>query len=120
MGTSDPEKLNWLRLARSSGIGPVTIRDLIAYFGSAAKALEALPDLARRGGGARPVRLFPRSDAEREIEKLAKRGARLIARPEPDYPEALAALEDAPPVITVKGRAELLEGSKIALVGARN
>src|SRR3954465_5716638 len=102
MGTSDPEKLNWLRLARSSGIGPVTIRDLIAYFGTAAKALDALPDLARRGGGARHVRLCSKQEAEREIEGLAKRGARLVARPEPDYPEALAGFNDSPPVITVK------------------
>jgi DNA processing protein len=114
------ERLDWLRLARSGGIGPVTIRDLIGFYGTAAKALEALPDLVRRGGGARPVRICSRQDAEREIETLFKRGARLIARPDPDYPEALAALEDAPPVITIKGRTELLERDKIALVGARN
>jgi len=114
------ERLDWLRLARSSGIGPVTIRDLIAYCGTATKALEALPDLARRGGGARPVRICAKSDAEREIESLTKLGARLIAKPDPDYPEALAALEDAPPVITVKGRGALLQPTKIALVGARN
>jgi DNA processing protein len=120
MGISNQERLDWLRLARSSGIGPITIRDLIAYFGTAAKALEALPDLARRGGGRRPVRLCTKQEAEREIAALAKLGARLIVRPEPDYPEALAALEDAPPVITVKGRTELLKPDKIALVGARN
>ena len=120
MGIGDNERLDWLRLARSSGIGPVTIRDLIAYFGTAAKALDALPDLARRGGGRRPVRLASRQEAERELETLAKCRARLIARPEPDYPEALAALEDAPPVIAVKGRAELLKPDKIGLVGARN
>jgi DNA processing protein len=120
MGMSAQERLDWLRLARSGGIGPVTIRDLIAFYGTATKALEALPDLVRRGGGVRPVRICARQDAEREIEALAKRGARLIARPDPDYPEALAALEDAPPVITVKGRAELLQPEKIALVGARN
>jgi DNA processing protein len=114
------ERLDWLRLARSSGIGPVTIRDLVAYCGTATKAVEALPELARRGGGARPVRICSKPDAEREIEILAKLGARLIAKPDPDYPEALAALEDAPPVITVKGRGTLLEPSKIALVGARN
>src|SRR5690349_16292461 len=114
------ERLDWLRLGRSGGIGPVTLRDLIGFDGTAAKALEALPDLVRRGGGARPVRICSKSDAEREIETLSKRGARLIARPDPEYPEALAALEDAPPVITVKGRAELLEQDKIALVGARN
>jgi DNA processing protein len=66
------------------------------------------------------VRLCPKPEAEREIETLAKRGARLIARPESEYPEALAALEDAPPVIAVRGRAELLVRPKIALVGARN
>jgi DNA processing protein len=120
MRIGDQESLDWLRLARSSGIGPITIRDLIAYFGTAAKALEALPDLARRGGGRRPVRLCTKQEAEREIAALAKLGARLIVRPEPDYPEALAALEDAPPVITVKGRTELLKPDKIALVGARN
>jgi DNA processing protein len=120
MGISDQERLDWLRLARSSGIGPVTVRDLIGYYGTAAKALDALPDLARRGGGSRPVRLCPKPEAEREIETLAKRGARLIARPESEYPEALAALEDAPPVIAVRGRAELLARPKIALVGARN
>jgi DNA processing protein len=120
MGITEKERLDWLRLARSGGIGPVTIRDLIGYFGTAAKALEALPDLAKRGGGARPVRLCPRQDAEREIEALTKLGARLIARPDPDYPEALAALEDAPPVIAIKGRAELLQPPRIGLVGARN
>ncbi len=120
MGSSDNERLDWLRLARSGGIGPVTIRDLIGYFGTAAKALEALPDLARRGGRSRPVRICPRPEAEREIATLAKLGATLIARSQPDYPEALAALEDAPPVFAIKGRPELLKGSKIALVGARN
>src|SRR6201991_1637003 len=95
MGISDDDRLDWLRLARSSGIGPVTIRDLIAYFGNAARALDALPDLARRGGGRRPVRLASRQEAERELETLTKLGARLIARPEPDYSEALAAPEDA-------------------------
>ncbi len=120
MGSGDKERLDWLRLARSSGIGPVTVRDLIAFYGTAAKALDALPDLARRGGGARPVRIFSKAEAEREIEAVEKCGARLIARAEADYPEALAALEDAPPVITVKGRTELLRPNKIALVGARN
>ena len=120
MGISEQERLNWLRLARSGGIGPVTIRDLIAYFGTATKALEALPDLSRRGGKSRPVRVCPQPEAEREIEALARLGARLIARPDPDYPQALAATEDAPPVITVKGRIELLQPPKVALVGARN
>ena len=59
-----------LRLVRSPGIGPVTYRQLISRFGSPAAALEAVPDLAARGGG-RPPRLISQSDAEREIASLA-------------------------------------------------
>jgi DNA processing protein len=120
MTLNDRERLDWLRLARSGGIGPVTARDLVAHFGGAGKALEALPELAKRGGRARPLRICPRDAAEREIAALAKLGARVIARPDPDYPPPLAAIEDAPPVITVRGRAELLAAPKLALVGARN
>src|SRR4051812_37478318 len=116
----DKERLAWLRLARSHGLGVVTIRDLVAHFGSAAAALEALPDLAARGGRARPMRLCSQADAEAELAALDRLGARLIARPESDYPEALAAIEDAPSVITIRGRPELLAAPKIALVGARN
>ena len=120
MGISEQERLDWLRLARSQGVGPVTVRDLVAHFGGASKALEALPELARRGGRPRPLRVCTRQEAEAELTSLKKLGARLVARAEPDYPEALAAVEDAPPVITVRGRSALLAGPKIALVGARN
>ena len=118
------ERLAWLRLARSGGIGPVTIRDLVAHFGGAAAALDALPDLAKRGGRARPLRICSQSEAEDEVARLERIGARLIARDDLDYPPALAAIEDAPPVITVRGRDDFLAAPKIAtaiaLVGARN
>jgi DNA processing protein len=116
----DKERLAWLQLARSQGLGVVTIRDLVARYGSAVAALEALPDLAARGGRSRPLRLASRREVEDELAALDRLGARLIARPEPDYPEALAAIEDAPPVIAIRGREELLAAPKIALVGARN
>ncbi|MES1152006.1 MAG: DNA-processing protein DprA, partial [Dongia sp.] len=116
----DKERMAWLRLARSRGLGVITIRDLVAHFGSAAAALEALPDLAARGGRSRPLRLASEGEAEHELATLDKLGARLIARPESDYPEALAAIEDAPPVIAIRGRGELLAVPKVALVGARN
>ena len=40
-----------LRLIRSDNIGPVTYFQLLARFGSASAALDAIPDLAARGGG---------------------------------------------------------------------
>jgi DNA processing protein len=108
-----------LRLVRSQGIGPVTFRQLIARYGSAAAALEAVPDLARRGGGA-PPRLFGRDQAEREIAQVEKLGAKYLALGQGLYPRLLAELEDAPPLLMAKGNLNLLDRMAVAIVGARN
>jgi DNA processing protein len=97
----------------------VTYRQLIARFGSASTALQAVPDLARRGGGSAP-KLFPRDQAEREIETVEKLGARYLVLGQGLYPRLLAELEDAPPVLMAKGDHRLLERPAVAIVGARN
>lgn len=117
---ADIARLDALRLARTENVGPVTFRRLIHRFGSATAALAALPDLARRGGRSRPLKPFPREAAERELAALARLGARLLALGAPDYPRALAALDDAPPVLSVLGDADQLSKRAVAVVGARN
>ncbi len=117
---SDAERLAWLRLSRSENIGPVTFFQLLRHFGSAEEALRGAPELARRGGGRRGLRLFPKADAEREIEALTGLGGRRIAAWEPAYPPALAAIADPPPLIALRGHAHLLAERMIAVVGARN
>ena len=67
-----------LRLLRTPGIGPVTFRQLIMRFGTPAAALDAVPDLARRGGG-KPPAIRRRVEAEREIAQVEKLGARFLA-----------------------------------------
>lgn len=114
------ERLDWLRLIRSENVGPITFYQLLQRFGSAAAALEALPEAARRGGRGRTLKICPRAEAERELAAVDKAGARLVAWGEPDYPPALAAVEDAPPLISVRGKAELLSRRAVAVVGARN
>jgi DNA processing protein len=108
-----------LRLVRSPGIGPVTYRQLVSRFGSPAAALEAVPDLAARGGG-KPPRLATKADAEREIARVEALGGRYLSIGQGLYPRALAELDDAPPLLTVKGDLQLLERLLIAMVGARN
>jgi DNA processing protein len=108
-----------LRLVRTAGIGPVTYRQLIARFGSAAAALAAVPDLARRGGGKVPA-LWSRDQAEREIAKVEKLGARFLSLGQGLYPALLAELEDAPPLLIAKGNLTLLDKPAVAIVGARN
>ena len=108
-----------LRLVRSPGIGPVTYRQLIARFGSASAALGAVPDLAARGGGKAP-RIVDRRDAEAEIARVEAFGGRYLVLGQGLYPRALAELDDAPPLLTVKGDLKLLDGPLVAIVGARN
>jgi DNA processing protein len=108
-----------LRLLRTPGIGPVTYRQLIARFGDASAALAAVPDLARRGGGSAP-KLCSRDEAEREIAKEDKLGARFLVAGLGLYPGPLAELEDAPPLLIAKGNLNLLDRVAVAIVGARN
>lgn len=110
---------DWLRLARTENIGPVTFAGLIARYGEASLALAALPDLAQRGGRASPLGVPPISDITRELEAGEALGARLICSCEADYPPALAALDPPPPVIWVLGEASLLDRPIVAIVGAR-
>lgn len=108
-----------LRLVRTPGIGPVTFRQLMRRFGSARAALDAVPDLARRGGGKAP-RLCEKAEAEREIARTEKLGARYLALGQGLYPRSLAEMEDAPPLLIVKGNPGLLDRTAVAIVGARN
>jgi DNA processing protein len=108
-----------LRLIRSPSIGPVSYRHLMSRFGSAAAALDALPDLARRGGGAAP-RVVPAAEAEREIAKVEKLGGRYLLLGQGLYPRLLTELDNAPPILTVKGDLNLLDKAAAAIVGARN
>ena len=116
---SEAEKLDWLRLIRTDNVGPITFRRLLERFGGAGRALDALPDLARRGG-AQSLKPCPKAAAEAEMAALNACGARLLAWGEPDYPPLLAHIEDPPPVLSVIGHVGLLAKKAIAVVGARN
>lgn len=117
---SDSERLDWLCLARTEGIGPITFHRLVVRYGSAAAALAALPDLSARGGRKSPPRLPGRAALLEEMERVENLGAHLIAACEAEYPPFLAQIPDAPPLLCVAGRNELLSLDAVAIVGARN
>ena len=108
-----------LRLIRTPGIGPVTFRQLIDRFGDAAQAVEAVPTLARRGGGTAPA-VPAAAVVEREMAAVARLGARYLFLGEHNYPSLLAELENAPPALVVRGDPALARRSPVAMVGARN
>lgn len=116
---SSAERRDWLRLARTENVGPVALEQLLVRFGSAGRALEALPDLAQRGGRARPLKAMTAGEADRELEAGYALGAQLVAACEPDYPRMLAALDPPPPLLWVRGAVALLNRPAVAMVGAR-
>lgn len=117
---TDRQRIAWLRLIRSDNVGPATFRDLINHFGSAEAALDALPELSRRGGSTRAIRIATVADAEREIETAHRFGARFIGIGEPDYPAALRQIDAAPPLIAAKGDLGVATLPAVGIVGSRN
>jgi len=113
------ERLDWLQLARSDGVGPKTFYRLMHRFGSARRAFQELPRLSAESDG-RQRRRCQRDKAEAEIDGIAALGARLIAHGEPEYPRLLGEIHDPPPLLTVRGNLETLHGHTVAIVGARN
>jgi DNA processing protein len=108
-----------LRLIRSPNIGPVTYRQLMTRFGSAAAALKALPDIAARGGKTK-FAAASISDIEKEINTAMRFGARYVFLGDAAYPPLLVQLDNAPAVFTYRGNLDLAAQPIIAIVGARN
>jgi DNA processing protein len=119
MPSLDPDALvDWIRLIRSDGVGPATFRQLLARFGSAGEALHHLPTFnARRKT---PFKLCSLAQAETELRNAQRLGLTCVTSMDAAYPAALAAIDDAPPLLWVKGDAGLLARPSIAVVGARN
>ena len=115
---TDRQRLDWLRLTRTSSIGPRTFRSLLNRYGGAAAALEALPALLKAQG--RASKVVSVAEAEDEVALASKMGVRFIAMGEPDYPPLLRVIDSAPPIIGVRGRVSILSKPSVAIVGSRN
>lgn len=93
----------WLALQRARvGRPGATERELLA---------DLAPGAALAGGAC--------ARAERDAARLARLGGDVVARLDPDYPAALAALADAPSVLLVRGVRSALAGPALSIVGAR-
>jgi DNA processing protein len=117
---TESQRFDWLRLIRSENVGPRTFQALIRNCGGAGAALKALPDLARRGGAVKPIRLATIEEVERELKAARQVGARFVALGEPDYPPALSQIDSAPPILALRGDAQTFRQAAVAIVGSRN
>ena len=117
--TTEDDRVSWLRLLRSSRVGPATFFRLMAEHGHAAAALDALPDVAR-AAGVDDYRTCPAGVAQAELRAAQAIGARMICAGDPAYPPLLAQIPDAPPILWAMGDPSILSRPLLALVGARN
>ncbi|MBH1944001.1 DNA-protecting protein DprA [Erythrobacter sp. YJ-T3-07] len=115
---SQAEAFARIRLLRSPRIGPVSFAQLLARYGSGKAAVEALPGIAKKGGG--HYTLAKQDAVRNEIDAVKRHGARYLFHDQPDYPQALAQCDGAPPIITYKGDLSLASKPVVAMVGARN
>ena len=117
--TTEDDRFSWLRLLRSRRVGISTFYRLLADHGTAQNALAALPNVAR-AAGVSEYEICPEQYIHDELDKGRRANAILVFRGTPPYPDRLTELADAPPFFWAKGRIDLLNRPKVALVGARN
>lgn len=113
------DALDWLRLIRSARVGPVTFLRLLRQFGTAGKALNALPEIANEAGVSK-YQMTSLDQVRDEVRKAKALGARLLFLGTKDYPNQLLDLPDPPPALWSLGNQDLLTRPMVALVGARN
>jgi DNA processing protein len=112
------ERMAWLRLSRSEGVGPVTFHHLVQRYGSARAAVDALPQVMRRAGRT-GAGIYTLEQAYAEIALGEGIGAELICGCDSQFPESLATLDPPPPIVWALGDTSLLQRRSVAVVGAR-
>lgn len=116
--STEDDRFLWLRLLRSRRVGIATFWRLLAEHGSAGDALRVLPEIAR-SAGVEDYAPCPEGVITAELKAARRCGARAVFHGDPDYPELLSGIEDAPPVLWASGRSDLLCRPMIAIVGSR-
>lgn len=113
------DRLDRLRLVRSRRVGAVTYHRLLAEHGTARAALAALPEIAR-AAGVDAYEVCPLGVVQAEMKQGQALGATLLVHGDPDYPQALMEIPDAPPILWALGDIALLNRPAVGMVGARN
>jgi DNA processing protein len=121
----DEDRLAWLALALSPGLGPKRIVDAMRQMNAPGQVLSlTLTELEGLRFPAHAAQFIfegkARKAAEEEWAKVAAQGATVVTCGCPEYPERLKEIYDPPPVLWVRGKVSLLSRPAIAVVGTRH
>lgn len=120
------ELIDQLALALVPELGPRRTAALLAHFGSAQAArrasMQQLLDVAGIGSqlAERFIQSLQRIDVQTEIDLLSKHNATLLSLTDPQYPQALARIEDPPPLLYLRGSMTDADVRSVAIVGSRH
>ncbi len=123
----DDVALDFLRLARLRGVGPVLVKRLLASLGSPQAILTAHPAnlAAVEGIGTIKANQIVTSaaatekEAAEELQRIYAAGFTLLTLVDPLYPPALKTITDPPLVLYVRGELLASDALAIGIVGAR-
>ena len=114
----------WLAFNHVAGVGPLRLARLRQHFGSLDAAWHA-SEAALRDSGLDSRTLRNLLEARRTLDlgeiqqRLDSLGAAALTLEDPDYPDLLRELPDAPPVLYVRGTLSASDAWTIAIVGTR-
>ena len=125
MPSLDDDRLAWLALALSPGLGPKRILDATKYLQTASQVFRlSLTELEGLRFPAEAAQFIfdgkARQAAEEEWTRVIELGANILTYACPAYPERLREIYDPPPVLWVRGDEKLLARPAIAIVGTRH
>ena len=124
-GVRAEDRLGWLALCLTPGLGPTRITRAVELAGGDAGRLLSmgLTELEGLRLPAKAVQFVAdgraRAAAEKEWSLVEEAGAAILTLADDEYPERLREIYDPPPVLWVRGDAALLSQPGIAVVGTR-
>ncbi|MFM9837729.1 MAG: DNA-processing protein DprA [Cyclobacteriaceae bacterium] len=121
----DQERLSFLALHNTSGIGDYLLKQLVSYCGSAEQVFKTpkgkllkIPGVGEvTAESIRTGKTFER--AEKEIAKAEKSNTEILFYTDKKYPNRLKQIEDAPTLLYFQGNAHLNHSKTVAIVGTR-
>jgi DNA processing protein len=119
------DKAWWLALHLVPGVGRITFKKLVGYFGHPRGVMQASAGQLMRVSGIGPklaqaiTGFQTAAEVERELRAAKAVGCQIITQGDLGYPPLLKAIEDPPPVLYVKGDMGEPVAPGIAVVGSR-
>jgi DNA processing protein len=124
MGDLSLRRRLYVRVNLIEGVGPLTCRRLVDSLGGVEAVFRASPARLRKiqGVGEKTAAAIAAVDdaaVDEELSLAEKAGVSVLCLEDPDYPAALKPLNDAPPVLYVRGELVRADAVAMAVVGAR-